>query len=1614
VLLFSGNLLENSENQNYQLVDILEEKGIESTLNNNQFNSNFAIQPFQTPRILFIVNDLNSLHVSRDEAFINYTRDDLGYNITIHEDNDSYDYQNYDAIVISRSIVTPININSIVNAPIPILIMNAGTCELFNLSTGIAASITDSIQILDSNHNITEGLTNDTNLIVYNQTISEVYLRGYSLFDPIISDIVSLATPKNKDKGRTIVTLEKGGRDWKGYTVAERRAFWGAAEGALLNTEGWFRWNRTLHWILYDYSTGSSSIKVNIIDPDNKMVENARVILNNSYSTSSFPSQNTTSTGQTTFNNIPYGYYNITVEFRTSTYYSLTLEEIAGNTTYQQEASFEYTIIIPDYVDNISPLIQNIHFDIDTYNFSAEIIDQSPIKEVFLNITVYNQTSELYIIPTNFTMIEGENNVYFNDTSLDTLNHTAVDIYYNIIAFDNASNVRVTPIQNFILEDPTPPVIHEYNVTDYGNGTLEFWANISDADSAVSAPVILKINDTIGDIYSNRNMYLNDSDLWVYRTEFRYNYVLNYTIYSVNDTVGNENGTKLYDSFPTEEVPTFAYVLTTDFTPPDITRFETTFLNHDEGLVEFTVYIEENATWQSGLNESNIQLLLSINDTPNQTIFLVKLFEGIFNTEYIFNYQDNITYWIKATDNVGNIIINSTYQVYRITDNKLPDIEYSAQEYGNGTITFFATVHDWPLNDTEVNLHYILEWSPNPISWTNISMNSINETSFYYRYSSFDYQIQDIWYYVSAIDSESNLNDPTLYNAFTINMTDIIKPHLFMTISNSTTNDGEITVEAYATDPFGETSGTFINNTISLNLTYKSITTSYDMIYSSFFTFIKNFELEYGEYVTITAYVLDNAGNQGNLSKSFIIEDYSPPKILQYGVCDYENGTVRIWAEVFEDEAGSGLPSDNSSVILTYAFIYQYTVQMRWNGSGNFYYYVIPDILEPGQAFAFNITAYDNNNNEIGTPLQFYLIQDNVKPFINDISFTQTYVNHTHVFLHFRVNATDAFGSIKDANFTISYTLNAELYEKSLKMNLLGSYYVIDIHLLCNLSCDYEIQISDESENKVMNQSTLETFDFNPTQVTGYGMGFDDREEHIGQIEFWITINNTYEDENVTLSVFDITNGDWILFEAFMNPMENNYSLYQTVPYNNDFDYIMKVYDEGVLTGYYNTSQYEGSNRSLDQWGPVIEDRGTVQINNTLNFWAEVEDWGSGIANVTLYLDFNSPSSQAGIASQEIKTYAYNMTFNSTHYLVNITFNNSVEINWYVIAFDHNNNTNIENLMALPEQLPIFLQIKDPFNDPLIELIISILFMSTASLIFLIFISFLVVKTRNRREAKAKIYLGFKEKLSFIPEIYSLVVTSGVGLPIINISNVLYLKDDSLNGSLSGLSVGIDSFLESFQSDFMSQLEGETVQNIADSSLARLSLIEKEHIQILIAASPSYRIFLFMKKRPPEFIKSLLLKGIQDIESKVPLLDQGLFDESLIGPQVLTILKESLPIVLLDNFIIDIKRIIKLDRIIETERDVGQSKNSFNALKQLVMVKTLNLPKMEIKQKQNSFKKLMTNNNIEFTSRMIYTEALNIMEKLLGLPYEDIFEALWMGSSSKIKIIIPLNENISI
>ncbi len=57
----------------------------------------------------------------------------LGYNVTYHDANNSYSYDQYDAIIISRSITSYGTVDSLSYATIPILTMHAGTCDEFLL-----------------------------------------------------------------------------------------------------------------------------------------------------------------------------------------------------------------------------------------------------------------------------------------------------------------------------------------------------------------------------------------------------------------------------------------------------------------------------------------------------------------------------------------------------------------------------------------------------------------------------------------------------------------------------------------------------------------------------------------------------------------------------------------------------------------------------------------------------------------------------------------------------------------------------------------------------------------------------------------------------------------------------------------------------------------------------------------------------------------------------------------------------------------------------------------------------------------------------------------------------------------------------------------------------------------------------------------------------------------------------------------------------------------------------------------------------------------------------------------------------------------------------------------
>ncbi|MHA1331999.1 MAG: hypothetical protein ACTSR2_13095, partial [Candidatus Hodarchaeales archaeon] len=781
----------------------------------------FKLQSFQTPNILFIVGDPSSPDAQFDKPFFDFLTNNLSYTVDYHDDNNSFNYQNYDAILISRSILEIDTVDSLYKAEIPILTMEAGTETEFQLGSGFGTTVLSSIYIINNSHYITNNLSQQSTFPLYSNLGEIDYVKGYNAI-PTGAGVFQLAKPSDLASVkyyRSLLTLDKGDNDWNNTPASERRAFWGAPNGLLLNQEGWYRWNRTLNWILYDDRAGNTTIIINVKDLAKENINNSKVTIVDSYNSSNVWTQNTSISGSTTFTNLPFSFYNITVEFNGVKNETLAFLELGPERTWQSEAYFEYEVILETYIDESPPIIQNISFDNSTYTFSAEIIDENQIKSVFLNLTAINISTQEIVISGNFSMVLQSGSTYYNDTALDPLSSTDVEIQYNINATDIAGNIALSALEIITLDDPTPPQILEYGVTDYRNGTLEFFANISD-DSGVESAT-LRLNDTYV------SMIQNSSNYWVYRDEFYYGSTWNYTIWSTKDNLGNENG-----SITTSLNPSYKLVVVNDETNPQIWGIQHTFFDHNEGQVEFTALVDDWNNYQSQVNISTVKIILEINGL-NQSFFMSKIGDITYFYEYTFNYDDTVYFWIQAMDLAGNLNLGLRHGPYIISDNSPPSVSYWADEFGNGTIDFFARVIDWPNNLTNANLLYSINY---PATWINVSMVSINSTLYTIRISDFSYQEQDIWYYVSALDSAGNSYTPEIDEALNISLSDKICPEItYVLIQNSTVVDGQITVYVRAEDPFGASS--IVNNTFYLSYQVNSSLNIVEMNYYSFYTY---------------------------------------------------------------------------------------------------------------------------------------------------------------------------------------------------------------------------------------------------------------------------------------------------------------------------------------------------------------------------------------------------------------------------------------------------------------------------------------------------------------------------------------------------------------------------------------------------------------------------------------------------------------------------------------------------------------------------------------------------------------------------------------------------------
>ncbi|MHA2027940.1 MAG: hypothetical protein ACW99Q_01005, partial [Candidatus Kariarchaeaceae archaeon] len=839
------------------------------------------LQPFQTPSILYIIADDSSPDPNLDVPLYDFMSTNLSYNVVYHSANNSYNYSEFDAIVISISVTNDIMIASLGNAPIPILTMAPSHYDEFSLGTGDWPISSYTGWTFDPiSHYILNGEPSSEE--IYSTKATFNYFMGFGDYLPEGVEVQRLAKYDSKSAKNyaTLVTLEKGGVGFNLIKSAERRVYWGAPVTDNFTPAAWSLWNKTLLWLLYDDYPGNATINVQVDDSFNSSISNATVELIDRNNLSISWSENTSESGLVTFTNIPWGEYDITAAFGGVENNSLSNLKIAPSRTYISKKSFDYNIIINVTVDENSPIIHLVTFHNPTLTFFANVTDESPLKYVYLNLTAKNTDNLTTIIQlTNFTMIEDTGNIYYNATSLEALNGETINITvtYNIIAEDIVGNYFSTLIQTIDLDDPEAPTISSYNAQDYGNGSVVFTANITD-ENGVQAPVILEIT---GDYYPKTHHYMfqNESNLWIFKGEFHSNEFLNYTIYSANDTLGNPTG---YSIFPV--LYPYKNITPIDTTAPRISALSDSIDQHDEGYVFFRVEVDDWSIYQSGVNSSKIIILINTNGVE-ENFTMTELGGGRYGYEKNFVYDDNITYQIHAFDNANNSRISSFQGPKRINDNVIPFVSFSAVQYGNGTIDFYSRVFDWPNNDTYAYIYCTDDYQQLiEGDLVNESMiQSVNDsTSFHFRVTNFPYQTQAIWYFVNALDSENNLYATPIESAQSLQLTDNITPIIDLSYLNSTSIDGEITIVASAIDPYG--SIYLLNNSILINITSVQGNISTAMTFESGTTYTFSRSYQDQTELNITVYVSDTNGNTGYSSLIILVADKAPPTIVQSGI----------------------------------------------------------------------------------------------------------------------------------------------------------------------------------------------------------------------------------------------------------------------------------------------------------------------------------------------------------------------------------------------------------------------------------------------------------------------------------------------------------------------------------------------------------------------------------------------------------------------------------------------------------------------------------------------------------------------------------------------------------
>jgi len=451
-----------------------------------------------------------------------------------------------------------------------------------------------------------------------------------------------------------------------------------------------------------------------------------------------------------------------------------------------------YNNSIPEYSDDF-----NITFSV------SEDLKASQLASV--ELFVYNNTGgatpiKIYDFNTTLTGIGGEIMYKINSS----ITYSRYELNWSLIAIDNANNMNNYTGQITIHDNIIPGVIYQ---SHNGTGNTFEYDEYSEVSYAINEPIQGSGFNTDGTgltlyYHNGTSSHSGDYDGFVNVFEsiisdyggvytfiipesfLIYEWTIEYWV-NISDKQGNVNSTwsALNINFTVNDTTDPIINLDSDYNDDDISydsdksiRFTPIEYDNSSRLKNATLFWRINGDPKIAFNGSYICTNVSAGDIGN-----VFYYWKILQTDVIFKYGDNISFFVEVYDQAGNGA-NSSVDSFTIIDLVAPSynedvvgntIDYTWRANKTLIFTVFDPAYDNSSGISNITLYYRYQFAPTTEQFDGVLLNdtaSLALDTYYFivELSEFNFTTigPNLYYFIRIYDVYGNFRDSTVRSFF--------------------------------------------------------------------------------------------------------------------------------------------------------------------------------------------------------------------------------------------------------------------------------------------------------------------------------------------------------------------------------------------------------------------------------------------------------------------------------------------------------------------------------------------------------------------------------------------------------------------------------------------------------------------------------------------------------------------------------------------------------------------------------------------------------------------------------------------------------------------------------